>query len=90
MKLNSSSGIRKSVAGIAITACTLAAIPAAMAGDLSAPYYDSARDVMVTPRNSLEGTVVVVQDSSQGYSTPARTPAIPRCCCGTSPPSPTP
>ena len=52
MKPMSSSAARKSVAGLAVAVCTLAAIPAAMAQSVQAPYYDPVRDVIVTPSSS--------------------------------------
>ena len=73
MKLKSTAGIRTSVASVAIAACTLAAIPAAMADTFSAPYYDASRDVMVTPRQS-SSTSTNVQQQSDSHSTPARQP----------------
>lgn len=72
MKLKSPAGLRKSVTGVAIAACTLAAIPAAMADTYAAPYYDSARDVMVTPR--VASTTTTSAQPSDSYSTPARQP----------------
>ncbi len=57
-KNSSSSSVRRSVAALAAAACTLAAIPTAMAGSYDGPYYDPVRDVMVTPRIPSTTTTV--------------------------------
>jgi hypothetical protein len=73
MNTKTYSGIRNSIAGLAVAAGTLAAIPAAMADNYGTPYYDPVRDVMVTPRVSSP-TAVQSTSTAQTYSTPARQP----------------
>ncbi len=74
MNTKTYSGIRKSFAGLAVAAGTLAAIPAAMADNYGTPYYDPVRDVMVTPRVSSSAAVQSTSSAQQTISTPARQP----------------
>lgn len=74
IKQSSPSKLRSSAAGIAVAACTLAAIPAAMAGGYQAPYYDPVRDVMVTPPiPPTRTTVPAGADVSSTYRAPEYT-----------------